>query len=307
MASRILVLLPAVLAQQVYVSTTGASLPSQCVANNSYATSLPSYSFQEFTFTQTETVRTATSVPAPTSTTFYALPYESLSHLVPNLTTTQWGNWDPSATQAPTDTDNPYGNASWSAIWNALPIRNFTRGIYSTTVSPTPIPTSELVLPPPEYFKPQDCYTFPQSFMLGVAGSACQIEGAIADEGRTPVLTDIATVSNPNAAPNYVTNENYYLYKQDIERIASMGVKYYSFSLPWTRILPFVLPATPVNKQGLDHYDDLVNFVLSKGMLPTITLIHTDAPLQFYPNISDTLIVPGTGGIGYIDSAFQRS
>lgn len=143
--------------------------------------------------------------------------------------------------------------------------------------------------------------------MLGVAGSACQIEGAIADEGRTPVLTDVTTVSNPNAASNYVTNENYYLYKQDIERIASMGVKYYSFSVPWTRILPFVLPGTPVNKQGLDHYDDLVKFVLSKGMLPTITLIHTDAPLQFYPNISDTLIVPGTGGIGYIDSAFQRS
>lgn len=30
---------------------------------------------------------------------------------------------------------------------------------------------------------------------------------------------------------DYITNENYYLYEQDIERLASMGVKYYSFSI----------------------------------------------------------------------------
>ncbi|KAF2688498.1 glycoside hydrolase family 1 protein [Lentithecium fluviatile CBS 122367] len=306
MISKLLLFAPAVLAQQVYVSASGPPTRSQCSVNNTYATALPSYSFQGFSFTQTETVRTATSVPAPTTTTSFAPPYTSLSHLIPNLTTTQWGNWDPSITSTPTDAGNPYGNASWSALWNAVPLSNFTRGIYSSTVSPTPIPTNELVLPPLEYFKHQDCYSFPSSFMLGVAGSAVQIEGAIADEGRTPGMMDILTVANPSASPDYVTNENYYLYKQDIERIAAMGVKYYSFSIPWARILPFVVPGAPVNKQGLDHYDDLVNFVLSKGMLPTVTLIHTDTPLQFYPNISGTLIPSGTG-IGYVDLGFQRS
>jgi beta-glucosidase/6-phospho-beta-glucosidase/beta-galactosidase len=55
------------------------------------------------------------------------------------------------------------------------------------------------------------------------------------------------------AAYDYVANENYYLYKQDIERLAAMGVKYYSFSIAWSRIVPFGFAGTPVNKQGLDH------------------------------------------------------
>ncbi|KAK3209296.1 hypothetical protein GRF29_69g1346772 [Pseudopithomyces chartarum] len=292
------------LAQQVYVHVDRTS---SFLKNSSYATALPSYSFREFSFTQTETVRTATSIPPPTATKTYAPDYSILSSLVPNLTTTQWGNWDPASNATPTDTGNPYGNASWTAMWSSIPWVNFTRGIYSTTVQPTPVPTSELVLPPPEPFTPQTCYTFPEDFMLGVAASAIQIEGAVADEGRTPVHLDVLTILTPDASDNFVANENYYLYKQDIERIASMGVRYYRFSIPWSRILPFVLPGTPVNQQGLAHYDDLINFVLGKGMLPAIVLHHTDTPLQFYGNLSETVSVPGTGAIGYADSGFQRS
>jgi beta-glucosidase/6-phospho-beta-glucosidase/beta-galactosidase len=293
-------------AQQVYIPVADSSSRTSCSKNNTYATSLPSYSFRAFSFTQSETVRYARSRPVPTATTTYAPPYASLASLVPNLTTTQWGNWEPSSNKTAEDTGNPYGNASWSAIWSAVPLVNFTRGIYSTTVAPTPVPSSELVLPPPEVFSAEGCYSFPADFMLGVAASAAQIEGAVADEGRTPVHIDMISLLSPGASSNFVANENYYLYKQDIERIAAMGVKYYRFSIPWTRILPFVLPGTPVNQQGLAHYDDLITFVIQKGMLPAIVLHHTDTPLQFYSNISDISIAPGTG-IGYTDSGFQRS
>lgn len=296
-----------VASQQVYLPAQGPASRSQCSANGSYATATPVYSFRGFSYTQSETVRTATSVPAPTTTTTFGPPYVSLSSLVPNLTTTRWGNWDSTSNATVTDTGSPYGNASWTALWTTVPWVNFTRGIYSTTVSPTPVPTSELVLPPPEVFAPEGCYTFPDEFMLGVAASAVQIEGAIADEGRTPSYTDVSSLVNPGSAPDFVANEHYYLYKQDIERIASMGVKYYRFSIPWTRILPFVLPGTPVNQQGIDHYDDLINFVLEKGMMPAVMLLHTDSPLQFFNNISETSIAPGTGGIGYVDAGFQRS
>jgi beta-glucosidase/6-phospho-beta-glucosidase/beta-galactosidase len=298
-----------VAAQQVYIPPNDTSSQTGCSANDSYATAHPSYFFQPFSFTQSETVRTATSRPAPTTTTSHAPPYASLSKLVPNLITTQWGNWYPSSNVTATDVSYPYGNASWSAIWNAVPLVNFTRGIYSTTVSPTPVPTSELILPPPEVFTaPETCYKFPTNFMLGVAASATQIEGAIADEGRCPVHTDVLALNDPGAANNFVANENYYLYKQDIERIASMGVKYYRFSIPWARILPFVLPGTPVNHQGLAHYDDLINFVLEKGMEPAVMLYHTDTPLQFYGgNMSNINIAPGTGAIGYTDGCFQCS
>lgn len=294
------------LAQQVYIPANGPSSLPQCSRNATYATALPSFSFREFSFTQSETVRTATSIPAPTETTSYAPNYSELSSLVPNLTTTRWGNWDPDSNATATDTGVPYGNASWTALWTTVPWVNFTRGIYSTTVEPTPVPTSELVLPPPEPFGSQTCYNFPKDFVLGVAASAVQIEGAVADEGRTPVHMDaLSLLGSRTASDNFVANENYYLYKQDIERIASMGVRYYRFSIPWSRILPFVLPGTPVNEQGLAHYDDLINFVLEKGMLPAIVLHHTDTPLVFYANYTDQTIKAGTGGIGYTDSGFQ--
>lgn len=132
-------------------------------------------------------------------------------------------------------------------------LTNFTStGIYSTTVSPTPVPSAELVLPPRDYFGPRDCYYFPDNFIYGVAGSASQIEGAISQEGKAPSSADIIAKDLPSQ--DYVTNENYYLYKQDIERLAAIGVKYYSFSIPWTRILPFAIPGSPVNQQAIDHY-----------------------------------------------------
>lgn len=184
----------AALAQQVYVPAEGPVARPACSSDCQYATATPTYSFTPFSFTQTETVRTATAVvPGPRTT--YAPPYASLSHLVPNLSTTTWGNWYPEATAAATDTYDPYGRAAWSALWERASLANFTsRGLYSTTVSPTPVPTSELVLPPPNYFDATDCYYFPENFELGVAGSASQIEGAIADEGRTPTLMEISTL-----------------------------------------------------------------------------------------------------------------
>lgn len=136
--------------------------------------------------------------------------------------------------------------------------------MFSTTVSPTPVPSSELVLPPQDYFGPTGCYRFPKDFIFGVAGSAAQIEGAIGLHGRSPSLMEkLVSDSEPK---DYVTNENYFLYKQDIQRLAAMGVEYYSFTIPWTRILPFVLPGTPINQQAIDHYDDLIHTVLDAGM-----------------------------------------
>jgi hypothetical protein len=155
-------------AQQVYITTNEPILRPQCDANSTFATATPIYSFRDFRFTQTETTRYATSRPSPTTTSNFAPPYASLIHLVPNLTTTQWTSYDPMVTASVTDAGNPYGNASWSAMWTSVPFRNLTRGIYSTTVQPTPVPSSELVLPPPDYFQAQGCYPFPADFILGV-------------------------------------------------------------------------------------------------------------------------------------------
>ncbi|KAK6591720.1 beta-glucosidase A [Botrytis cinerea] len=287
-------------AQQVYIPGANPTTRSYCNASPTPMTSpsgTPTYKTSSFSYTLTETTRTAISVtPGPQTT--HGLPYASVSSLFGNVSTTSWGNWYPNGTKQ-TDTANPYGNAAWSSLWDALPtgiIANFTRGIYTTTVSPTPIPTSELILPPHLDYDPQDCYYFPEDFVFGVTGAAAQVEGAIADEGKAPTTAEMRTLisqSIPAAYLSYVypdgqvTNdfsavENYYLYKQDITRLASAGVKYYAFSISWARIMPFVLPGTPVNSQGLQHYDDLINFIIEAGMQPAVTLLHNDSPLQWF-------------------------
>lgn len=217
-------------AQERYVLTTGPTARPQCSAT---PTTSPTSSFSYFAFTQSDTYRYAISVASPTATKAYAAPYSALSSLFPSVPTTTWGNWDANSTCTETDSQNHYGSASWSALWeSARPfLSNFTfTGIYSTTVSPTPVPSAELILPPRDYFGPTDCYYFPENFIYGVAGSAAQIEGAISHEGKAPSFADVMAVTL--AAKDYVTDENYYLYKQDIERLAAIGVKYYSFSIP---------------------------------------------------------------------------
>ncbi|KAL1850540.1 hypothetical protein Plec18170_006825 [Paecilomyces lecythidis] len=287
-------------AQQLYVTTTGYTDRPQCTQ----LASSPQYRFQPFSYALEETVRYATSVPSPTTTRTYAPPYSSaVKFLTTSPATTTWGNWLPGQMLiTETDTDDPYGQAAWSSLWQQVELENYTTtGLYSTTVTPTPVPSADLVLPPRDYFGPTDCYNFPDDFIFGVAGSAAQVEGAVALEGRSPTILE--KLVNSSQPKDYVTNENYYLYKQDIQRLAAMGVKYYSFSIPWTRILPFVLPGSPVNEEGIKHYDDLINTVLDAGMQPIATLIHFDTPWIFVSSDENFTARPD---IGYNNGGYQN-
>lgn len=79
---------------------------------------------------------------------------------------------------------------------------------------------------------------------------------------------------------------NYYLYKQDIVRLAAIGVPFYSFSISWPRIVPFGTEGSPINTLGLVHYDDLIDTVLANGMTPIVTLLHVDSPLNMTYNVT---------------------
>ena len=113
-----------------------------------------------------------------------------------------------------------------------------SRGLYSTTVSPTPIPSSELTLLRLLFFELYGCYEFHMDFILGVTSSAVQIKGAVVDEGRAPTQNELGNYTIITLVSEYehhcTSNENYYLYKQDIVHLAVMGVKYYSISFSCT-------------------------------------------------------------------------
>lgn len=106
---------------------------------------------------------------------------------------------------------------------------------------------------------------------------------------------------------NFVANEHYYLYKHDIERLAAIGAECFSFSfsISWSRILPLVLPGTPVNQLGVDHYDDVINTAIRAGLKPIITILHFGEPYAFIRDSVFTQYQIGLWRGGYDNSTFS--
>lgn len=185
----------------------------------------------------------------PSSTTLrYAPPPSELVTLVESATYTTWAT-----VATPTDSENPYGNVAWSALWASA---NFTLEPlpYTTTVQTVPVAQSELIKPNPlpvPTTSPNKGEELPKDFIWGFAGAAIQMEGAIKEEGRTPSIIEAGLSKTPGITSPNLAALNYYLYKQDIARLAAVGVQSYSFSISWTRILPFAHPGSPINKQGI--------------------------------------------------------
>jgi beta-glucosidase len=171
----------------------------------------------------------------------------------------------------------------WNMFVGPVEIASIT-----TTVPATPVPSSSLIPPPPLYYAPfppgpevpavvkNSSWSIPKDFFWGVASAAYQIEGAAKDEGRGPSVWDVFTHRVTNYVVNNMTGDvvdnGYYMYKLDIARMAAMGVNAYSFSISWTRIMPF--GRGPLNEEGLAHYDDVINTCLEYGITPLVSLFH---------------------------------
>ncbi|CAL5871384.1 uncharacterized protein PFLUO_LOCUS5634 [Penicillium psychrofluorescens] len=260
----------------------------------------PSYTFSAMT-----SVRYATPNPRTSPVTTY-MPSASMSAILPSkLVTTTWKKGVDAS-----DWNNPYGQAEWNRRWAPfMPNISISTFSISTTVAPTPIPSASLILPPDsgfQYGTLESNMTFPSDFIFGVSDSAGQIEGALQDEGRTPSVLDYLNFA-PGSESNYVADWNYYLYKQDIARIAAMGVPYYYLTISWSRILPFGAKGTPVNKEGIDHYNDVINTCLEYGVKPIVAMVHADEPYEFVMGGGDVpdayfSLNSGTANTTFVDS-----
>lgn len=74
-----------------------------------------------------------------------------------------------------------------------------------------------------------------------------------------------------------VACDSYNQYMRDIEMLEEIGVDYYRFSLSWSRILPTGY-AVQIDKDGVDYYNKLIDGLISKNIIPFITLYHWDLP-----------------------------
>jgi len=120
--------------------------------------------------------------------------------------------------------------------------------------------------------------TFPEGFLWGAATAAYQIEGAVAEDGRTPSIWD--TFSRvPGAVINGDTGDvacdHYHRMPEDVALMKRLNLQSYRFSTAWPRVRP---DGGAVNQRGLDFYSRLVDELLAAGITPWVTLYHWDLP-----------------------------
>ncbi|MCC5983666.1 MAG: beta-glucosidase [Rhodobacteraceae bacterium] len=119
---------------------------------------------------------------------------------------------------------------------------------------------------------------FPPGFLFGCATSAYQIEGhAQGGAGPTHWDTFAATPGNVVRAEDGARAcDHLNRMDEDLDLVAGANLDVYRFSASWARILPE--GRGPVNAQGLDFYDRLVDGLLARGLKPALTLYHWELP-----------------------------
>lgn len=116
---------------------------------------------------------------------------------------------------------------------------------------------------------------FPKDFLWGASTSAFQIEGGFNEGGKGPATTDIGT-GNPDIADNKIASDHYHHWKEDVDLMAEMGMKIYRMGFSWSRIMPDTTGKP--NEEGLKFYDQLIDYLLDKGIEPFVTLYHFECP-----------------------------
>lgn len=124
-----------------------------------------------------------------------------------------------------------------------------------------------------------DLAALPHDFLWGTATAAYQIEGAVAEDGRSPSIWD--TFSHTpgkieNGDTGDVACDHYHRWREDIELMRRLGTNAYRLSVAWPRVVPG--GDGPVNPKGLAFYDELIDALLAADITPSVTLYHWDLP-----------------------------
>jgi beta-glucosidase len=124
-----------------------------------------------------------------------------------------------------------------------------------------------------------DFAALPHDFLWGTATSAYQIEGAVAQDGRSPSIWDtFAHTPGKIAGDDHgdTACDHYHRWREDIALMRRLGTNAYRLSIAWPRVLPG--GDGEVNAKGLAFYDELTDALLEAGITPSVTLYHWDLP-----------------------------
>ncbi len=121
--------------------------------------------------------------------------------------------------------------------------------------------------------------SFPEGFCWGTSTSSYQIEGAVAEGGRTASIWDTfcqqaGVISDGSSGAEAC--DHYHRFEEDVALMKELGVSVYRFSVAWSRIQPDA--SGTFNPEGLAFYRRLVEALQAQGIEPWICLNHWDLP-----------------------------
>ena len=120
-------------------------------------------------------------------------------------------------------------------------------------------------------------------FLWGVATAAYQTEGATRDDNRGDSIWDAFARQKGKIKNNdtgEIADDSYHRIKEDVALIKAMGLNSYRFSISWSRILPTgtLEDGGIINGKGIQHYNTLIDELVSNNIQPMVTLYHWDLP-----------------------------
>ncbi|CAL5412013.1 unnamed protein product [Camellia sinensis] len=124
--------------------------------------------------------------------------------------------------------------------------------------------------------------SFSDNFLVGTASSSYQFEGAFLSDGKGLNNWDVFSHKPGNIMDGTngdIAVDHYNRYLEDLDLMENIGVNSYRFSISWARILPKGRFGK-VNMAGINHYNDVINALLHKGIQPFVTLTHYDIPQE---------------------------
>ena len=120
--------------------------------------------------------------------------------------------------------------------------------------------------------------TFPADFLWGSATASYQVEGGAAEDGRLPSIWDTYARTPGRVHEGHtgdVACDHYHRYAEDVALMHKLNLGAYRFSVSWARVVP---DGRTVNRAGLDFYSRLTDELLSREVVPWLTLYHWDLP-----------------------------
>jgi beta-glucosidase len=121
--------------------------------------------------------------------------------------------------------------------------------------------------------------TFPKGFYWGASTAAMQVEGSpYADGGGRSIwgAFEAKPGNIKDGSTNWVADDEYHRYAEDIGHMRDMGLNAYRFSIGWPRVLP--QGKGQANEGGLAYYDKVIDALLEAKITPFVTVYHFDYP-----------------------------